>query len=42
MDDIVVGDCYRLPDQEEQVDEDFCRVAVASQLQPVVLMGDVC
>lgn len=45
---IVVGVCYRLPDQEEQVHEAFYRqLKVASCLQVLVFMGyfnhpDVC
>ena len=38
--DIVVGVCYRPPDQEEQVDEAFYReLEVASHSQAVVLIG---
>ncbi|GAB0206526.1 hypothetical protein GRJ2_003118200 [Grus japonensis] len=42
MGDTVVGDYYRPPDQEEEVDEAFYRqVEVASQSQALVLMGDL-
>ncbi|GAB0209089.1 hypothetical protein GRJ2_003374600 [Grus japonensis] len=42
MGDTVVGDYYRPPDQEEEVDEAFYRqVEVASRSQALVLMGDL-
>ncbi|GAB0206587.1 hypothetical protein GRJ2_003124300 [Grus japonensis] len=41
MGDTVVGVYYRPPDQEEEVDEAFCRqLIVASRSQALVLMGD--
>ncbi|GAB0205201.1 hypothetical protein GRJ2_002985700 [Grus japonensis] len=41
MGDTVVGVYYRPPDQEEDVDEAFCRqLEVASRSQALVLMGD--
>ncbi|GAB0176868.1 hypothetical protein GRJ2_000152000 [Grus japonensis] len=42
MGDIVVGICYRPPDQEEQVDEALYRQAEApSRSQALVLIGDL-
>ncbi|KAK4806252.1 hypothetical protein QYF61_013396 [Mycteria americana] len=41
MGDIVVDVCYRLPDQEEQVDEAFYRqLGAASHLQALILLRD--
>jgi len=41
MCDTVVGVYYRLPDQQEEIDETFCRhLKLASQSQTLVLMGD--
>ncbi|KAK4806898.1 hypothetical protein QYF61_012619 [Mycteria americana] len=38
---IVVGVCYRPPDQEEQADEALCKqIGAASHSQALVLMGD--
>ena len=38
---LVVGVCYRLPDQEEPVDEAFLlQLQEVSHLQVLVLMGD--
>ncbi|TRZ09133.1 hypothetical protein HGM15179_017974 [Zosterops borbonicus] len=40
--DTVVGVCYRLPEQEEEVDEAFYRqLEAASQFQALVLVGDL-
>ncbi|PKU35454.1 dtw domain-containing protein 2 [Limosa lapponica baueri] len=42
MDDIVVGICYRPPDWEEQVDEEFYRhLGAASHSQALDLMGNL-
>ncbi|PKU45166.1 mitochondrial fission process protein 1 [Limosa lapponica baueri] len=39
--DFVLGVCYRPPNQDEQVDEVFCkRLAAASQTPALVLVGD--
>jgi len=41
MGDVIVGVCYRAPDQEEEVDEAFYRqLKVASQSEALVQMGD--
>ena len=41
MADIVLGVCYRPPDQEEDIDEaSFRQLQVTSQSQALVLMGD--
>jgi len=41
MADILLGVCYRPPNQDEEADEVFCkRLAEVSQLLPLVLVGD--
>jgi len=41
MGDTVVGVYYKLPDQEQEVDEaSYRQLKVTSQLQTLVLMGD--
>lgn len=39
-DDIIVGVCYRLPDEEYQADKALCRQTEASCSQALVLMGN--
>lgn len=40
MGDTVLGVYYRPPDEEEEVDEVFCRqLEIASQLQALILLG---
>lgn len=39
--DVIVGICCRLPDEEVQADESFCRqTGAASHSQTLILMGD--